>query len=253
MPTFPTPEPITARVEAAAGSVRLVATDRTDTVVAIHPCDECRDADIRAAEQARLDYANGTLAVAAGKWGFFGARTGAVDIVVELPSRSRLHAEVASVDVHADGRFTDVRFSSASGDLTIQSISGAAKISTASGGATVGDLDGDLKFQTASGALSVQRLRGNMKAQSASGSVGITAAIGGSVSAQTSSGDVEVGIAAGTAARLDLLTGSGVVTNRLTPSDGPAEGDETVLIHTRTGSGDVDVHRSLEARGTISG
>jgi DUF4097 and DUF4098 domain-containing protein YvlB len=155
--------------------------------------------------------------------------------------------------VHAGGEFTDVRFSSASGDLTIQSISGAAKISTASGGATVGDLDGDLKFQTASGALSVRRLRGRLTAQSASGSVGITTAIGGSVSAQTSSGDVEVGIAEGTAARLDMLTGSGVVANRLTPSDGPAEGDETLLIHTRTGSGDVDIHRSLEARGTISG
>ena len=35
MPTFPTPRPITAFVEAAAGSVRLVATDSDETVVEV--------------------------------------------------------------------------------------------------------------------------------------------------------------------------------------------------------------------------
>ena len=33
MPTFDTPQPITATVEISAGSVRLVASDRDDTVV----------------------------------------------------------------------------------------------------------------------------------------------------------------------------------------------------------------------------
>jgi hypothetical protein len=66
----------------------------------------------------------------------------------------------------------------------------------------------------------------------------------GVISAQTSSGDVEVGIAEGTAARLDLTTGSGVLTNQLEPSDGPADGDDTLIVHVRTGSGDVDIHRS---------
>ena len=37
MPTFDTPQPITATVEISAGSVRLVASDRDDTVVEVRP------------------------------------------------------------------------------------------------------------------------------------------------------------------------------------------------------------------------
>ena len=33
MPKFDTPEPITARIETAAGRVRLNATDRDDTIM----------------------------------------------------------------------------------------------------------------------------------------------------------------------------------------------------------------------------
>jgi hypothetical protein len=37
------------------------------------------------------------------------------------------------------------------------------------------------------------------------------------------------------------------------PSDGPAEGDETLEVNVRTGSGAVEIHRSVQARGTMSG
>ena len=50
MPTFDTPEPIAVRVDAAAGFVRLVATDRADTVVAVRAHDESRPADVLAAD-----------------------------------------------------------------------------------------------------------------------------------------------------------------------------------------------------------
>jgi DUF4097 and DUF4098 domain-containing protein YvlB len=228
MPTFATPDPITARVDASSGSIRLLATERSDTVVEVRPRDESRSADVRSAEQARVYYANGKLAVSPAKFGLLGYRMGAVDIVIELPSRSRVHVAVASADVHADGEF-------------------AAKIATASGDAAIADLDGDAKFQAASGSLLLDRLRGNVKSQTASGSVSVAAAVNGAVVAHTSSGDVEIGIPDGTAAQLDIITGSGIVTNRLQPSEGPEEGDDTVVVQVRTGSGDVDVHRALTA------
>jgi hypothetical protein len=53
-----------------------------------------------------------------------------------------------------------------------------------------------------------------------------------------------VGIAGGTAAQLDLRTRSGEVRTLLTPSDGPADGDETLVVHAHTGSGDVVVQRA---------
>jgi DUF4097 and DUF4098 domain-containing protein YvlB len=262
MPTFQTPEPVTAVVEVVAGSVRLVATDRDDTVVEIRPRDPSRASDVRIAEQARVDFRNGRLAVSAGRRIISVGRGGAVNIDIELPSRSRLQASSAFADIHADGLFTDCRLASASGDMLVDSVEGNVKadtasgdiavqnaqgtvsISTASGSATVGQLVGDLKFQAASGALTLGELRGNVKSRTASGAVSIATAVNGAISAHTSSGEVEVGIAAGTAARLDLLTGSGVVTNGLETTDGPADGDETLVVHARTGSGDIVVQRS---------
>jgi DUF4097 and DUF4098 domain-containing protein YvlB len=253
MPTFETPEPITVRVEASSGSIRLIATDRADTVVQVRPHDECRSADVRSAQDACVHYANNKLAVSPAKFGFLGARMGAVDITIELPSRSRVHAAVASAEVQADGEFAEFTFNSASGNLIVDSISGAARVSTASGDATIELLDGNLNFQAASGSVSLDRLRGNIKSQTASGSASIARAASGAVVAHTSCGEVAVGIPEGTAARLDIITGSGTVTNRLEPSDGPEDGDHTLSVAVRTGSGDVDVHRALYARGTING
>jgi DUF4097 and DUF4098 domain-containing protein YvlB len=247
MPTFATPQPITARVQASAGSIRLIAGERPDTTVEVRPRDESSAVDVRSAEQARVYYANGTLSVSPAKFGFLGYRMGAVDVVIELPSRSRVDVAVASADVHAEGEFADFRSNSASGGLQVSSIRGSAKITSASGDAAIADLDGQAEFQAASGSLTLDRLRGDLKSQVASGSVRVAAAVSGAVVAHTSSGDVEIGIPKGTAARLDVMTGSGTVTNRLQPSDGPEHGDDTVVVQVRTGSGDVDIHRAATA------
>ncbi len=261
MPTFDTPQPITATVEISAGSVRLVASDRDDTVVEVRPRDESRSHDVKAAEQVRVDFSNGTLLVSSRR-GFSFPRRGAVVVDVAVPSGSRLYASAASANISAVGQYADCKFASASGYLevgsvvgnlkadtasggiTVHDINGSASVSTASGDAAIGDLDGDVKFRAASGSLTVRRLHGNVNAQTASGDVAVATAVNGGVSVQTSSGELAVGVAEGTAAQLDLRTGSGEVRNLLTPSDGPAEGDETLVVHARTGSGNVVVQRA---------
>jgi hypothetical protein len=261
MPTFDTPQPITATVEISAGSVRLVASDRDDTVVEVRPRDESRSQDVKAAEQVRVDFNNGTLAVSSQR-GFSFPRRGAVVVDVALPAGSRLHASAASANITADGQYGDCKFASAGGDLEVGSVvgnlkadtasggiavavvNGSASVSTASGDVVIGDLDGDVKFRAASGSLMVTRLHGNVNAQVASGDVTVATAVNGGLSVQTGSGEVVVGIAEGTAAQLDLRTRSGKVRNSLASSDGPGEGDETLVVHARTGSGDVVVQRA---------
>jgi len=261
VPTFDTPQPITATVEIAAGSVRLVAADRRDTVVEVRPRDESRPQDVKAAEQVRVDFTNGTLAVVSNR-GFSFPRRGAVVVDIALPSGSRLAASVASANVTADGEYADCKLASASGDLalervrgnlkadtasgdiTVQVASSSASVSTASGDATFGELLGDIKFRAASGSLKVGRLEGGLNAQAASGDVAVATAVRGNISVETSSGEVGVGIADGTAAKLELHTDSGSVRNTLQPSDGPADGDETIVVHARTRSGDVVVQRA---------
>jgi hypothetical protein len=264
MPTFDTPEPITAIVEISAGSVRLVASDRDDTVVDVRPRDESRNHDVRAAEQVRVDFDNGTLSVSSRR-GFSFPRRGAIVVDIALPSGSRLNASAASANIAADGTYSDCKFASASGDvevgsvlgnlkadsasgtITVADVSGSASVSTASGDAVIGGLDGDLKFRAASGSLAVRRLRGQLNTQTASGDVNVANAVSGGLSAHTASGEVVVGIAEGTAAQLDLHTGSGEVRNSLTQSDGPAEGDQTLILHAQTASGDVVVQRAFHA------
>lgn len=262
MPTFATPDPITATVEIVSGAVHVVATDRDDTVVSVSPRDPDRASDVRIAEGARVDFANGALTVSAGRRFISLGRGGAVIIDIELPSRSRLEVSSASADVHAVGGFGNFRFSTASGDVSVDSIAGnikvdsasggvavenltgSAVISTASGDAKVGSLAGDIKFRAASGSLSVRHLDGDVNAQTASGDITVADAANGGVSVQTGSGDIEVGIPDGTAAQLDVRTHSGKVRNTLAPADGPADGDDTLTVHVRTGSGDIVVQRA---------
>jgi hypothetical protein len=271
MPTFETPEPIAVRIEAGGGSIRLVASDRANTVVEVRPRDESRSSDVWAAEHTRVDFRDGKLVVLGAKRGLplFGG--GAIDLEISLPSRSWLHASLGSADLRAEFAFGDFRLAGASGDVEVDSVmgkikaanvsgsftvhaaEGSASVATASGDVTIGNLDGDLKFKAASGSLSVDRLCGHVKSRTASGSVDVAAAVRGGVSAHTSSGEVAVGVAEGTAVRLDIITGSGVVTNRLQPSDGPELGDETFVLEVRSGSGDVNIHRAHSAHETVSG
>lgn len=261
MPTFDTPQPITATVEINAGSVRLVASDRVDTVVEVRPRDESRGPDVKAVERVRVDFKNGALTVATQR-GFSFPRSGAVVVDIALPNGSRLKASAVSANITADGRYADCKFASVSGDLevgsvagnlkaenvsggiAIQDVKGSVSMSTVSGDAIIGDLDGDVKFQAASGSLAVTRLHGNVNVQTASGDVTVAAAVNGGVSVQTASGGVVVGIAEGTAAKLDLRSRSGEVRNSLAESDGPAEGDETLVVDARTASGDIVVQRA---------
>ena len=122
----------------------------TDTVVEVRPRDESRQHDVKAAEQVRVDFSNGTLAVASNR-GFSFPRRGAVIVDVALPSGSRLQASVASANVTADGEYADCKLASASGDLVVESAWGNIKADTASGDITVAAPSDSASVSTASG------------------------------------------------------------------------------------------------------
>ena len=63
MPSFDTPEPISVTVELGVGDIWIVASDRTDTIVEVRPSDGAKKADVAAAQQTRVEYANGRLLI----------------------------------------------------------------------------------------------------------------------------------------------------------------------------------------------
>ena len=63
MPTFDTPTPISLSVELGVGDLRIVAAERTDTIVEIRPSDPAKKSDVTAAEQTRVEFDGGKLSI----------------------------------------------------------------------------------------------------------------------------------------------------------------------------------------------
>ena len=65
----------------------------------------------------------------------------------------------------------------------------------------------------------------------------------GRVQLEAGYGGIEVGIAEGTAAWLDVSSQHGAIRNTLTPADAPGMDDDTVELHARTSWGDILIRR----------
>ena len=282
MPTFDTPEPISVTVELGVGDLRIVASDRTDTMVEVRPSDPTKKADVTAAEQTRVEYASGRLLIKAPKnWRQYTFRGGgeSVDVQVELPAGSQLRGETGVAALRCRGRLGECRYKTGIGDIqldqagavqlrtgvgdiTVERAGGDAELTTGSGSLRVDGIDGtavvknsngdtwigrvtgDLRVNAANGRISVDQAGGTVAAKSANGDVRLGEVAHGAVLAQTGLGKVEIGIRDGVAAWLDLNTRYGTVRNDLDTADRPGAGEEAVEVRARTAFGDITVHRS---------
>ncbi|CRK62018.1 hypothetical protein [Alloactinosynnema sp. L-07] len=281
MPVFATPEPISVTIELAVGDVQLVASDRTDTLVEVRPSDAADESDVEAAQRTRVEYADGALTVRGPKSRVldFSKKTRSVDVVIELPTGSRVHTDLSVAEVRTTGVLGECRFKTAvghfridqtgplradtTGHITIERVAGDAQVATGSGRVRIGEVDGtavvknsngstdigtvtgELRVRSANGDITVDRADAKVEAKTANGSIRVGAVSRGSVALNTAAGDLEIGIADGTAAWLDLSTGHGRVTNALADAgQGPDKSEETVEVRAHTGYGDIHIHRS---------
>ncbi|MGE5137315.1 MAG: DUF4097 family beta strand repeat-containing protein [Gemmatimonadota bacterium] len=281
MPSFDTPEPITAVIDLQLGDIRIIASDRTDTVVDVRPSDASRDLDIQAAEQTRVTCAAGQLLVKAPRQrglGMFG-RPGSVDVTVELPAGSALRGEAGLGAFHCAGRLGDCRVKTGLGDIeaagtgpldlhtgsgtiVVDRVAGLADVTTGSGRVRLGAIDGpatvknsngdtwigevtgDLRVSSSNGTITVGHASGGVTASSANGDLRVGEVARGSSSLRTSMGSIEVGIRPGTAALLDVSTKFGRVHNDLAATEGPGPADQTAEIHASTSYGDIYIRRA---------
>jgi DUF4097 and DUF4098 domain-containing protein YvlB len=278
MPAYATPEPINATFKLVAGELKIVATDRGDTVVEVRPANAASNADVKAARETTIDFSNGRLVVKSPKsYSMFG-RAGVVDVLLELPAGSSVECESATGDVRADGLLGDVRFRTAhgdirldrtgavdinttSGDVTVEqaagtvkiagcgairvgSVDGAAHVKNISGDTWLGKVTGDVQANAANGDIVVARADSNVTAKTAYGAVRAQDVVRGSVVLETAAGELEIGVREGTSAWLDVNTVVGSVRSSLSASNAPVATDETVEVRARTYAGDVLIHRS---------
>jgi DUF4097 and DUF4098 domain-containing protein YvlB len=281
MPSFDTREPISATVDVVTGDVRITAGDVASTVVEVRPSDASNQEDVRAAEQTRVEYADGHLLVKAPKWRQWSPRShgGSIDVTIDLPAGSHVTGSGAMVDYGADGRLGDIRIktgigrvdletvaklhlktgvgdidvdqvtghaeiSTGTGDVRVRTLDGSAVIKNSNGPTWVGVAGGDLRVQAANGSIAVDVAHASIVAKSSNGDVRVSEVVRGSAVLETRAGDVEVGIREGTAAWLDVNATAGRVDNTLSAADAPAATDEKVEVRARTTVGDVAIRRA---------
>ncbi|MEU6263920.1 DUF4097 family beta strand repeat-containing protein [Saccharopolyspora shandongensis] len=273
MQTFDTPRPISATVDITFGNIRFVAGDRSDTVVEVRPVDPSWELDVKAAEQTDIDFANGKLVVKQPKLrNLWTTKYGAVEVLVELPTGSDVRGDTAnggylvegvvgscqlktpSGDIRVEqatgarlrttaGKITVDRVSgqadvNGNGDIRLRQVGGGAVVKNIGGDIWVGEVAGDLRASSANGGITVDVARAAVDARTASGDIRIGELGSGAVDLYTPTGEVEVGVPQGTAARLDAHTSVGRVHNRL---EAPEKTDRTVKVRARSHGGDIIV------------
>jgi Putative adhesin len=282
MPTFDTPAPISVTIDLGVGNVRIVASDRVDTVVEVGPTDSTKPSHVAAAEQTRVEYAGGRLLIKAPKgWRHYGFRGVAesVDVTIEMPSGSNVQGDAGVSALHCEGRLGEcslkvgvgdmnvdqagtVKLKTGSGDITLDRAVGHAEVATGSGTLRVGSVDGSavitnsngniwvgkvtghLRVNAANGEISVNKAQSSVVAKTANGDVQLGEVVRGSVVVQSARGSLDVGVRNGVPAWLDLKTHFGSVYNRLDASQPPATGEASVEVRARTSFGDITVGRS---------
>jgi hypothetical protein len=281
MPTFDTPNPITAVISVVGGDVRIDAGDRTTTTVTVAPSDPSNDEDRNAAEQTRVEYTGGQLLVRAPKLRSWLPRStgGSIELTVELPAGSHVQGGGALADFTTEGPLGqariktgmgDIRLAQAEvlnlktgvGDIFVDRATGHADITASSGEVRVRELDssavvknsngdtwigqagGELRVSAANGNIAIESAQAGVVAKSANGDVRLGEAVRDSVVLETKLGDLEVGIPEGTAAWLDVRASAGRVYNRLDAAQGPEASAEKVEVRARTSVGDVVIARA---------
>jgi hypothetical protein len=276
MPTFATPGPIAVTVQVAGAQVRVTASDRTDTVVLVQPINETSRSDVRVAERTKVDFTGGQLSV---KTTVPGGKNGSVAITIDLPAESSLVAYLAHSSVHVDGsagecelhmasgqvqldRIAALQANISAGDVTIGHIAGRADIdggafavrisevegtvgiASSRGRAWIGHASADLDLSSGSGGFDIGRADGSVTATTASGAIRIGRLTRGQAKLMNGSGNIEVGISEGTAARVDANSERGSVRNCVASQGNPAASGGLVSVHARTRHGDIIVQRA---------
>jgi DUF4097 and DUF4098 domain-containing protein YvlB len=206
-------------------------------------------------------------------------KPGSIDVTIEMPTGSRLRADAGVATLRCTGRLAEcqaktgagaidlesagpVDLNAGAGAISVGAVTGSAEVTTGTGrlrlvqvdgpavvrnsnGETwIGAVTGNLQVNSSNGSISVDRADGDVSLRTANGSLRVGCISRGVTTLKTSAGEIEIGIAAGTAALVDAQTRMGNVRNGLAVTGSPEPADETAEVHARTAFGDVIIRRA---------
>ncbi|RYV49895.1 DUF4097 family beta strand repeat-containing protein [Pengzhenrongella frigida] len=279
MPTYSTPTPIDLAINLQVGAIEVIAGDRADTVVTVSPSNPAKAVDRRGAEETKVDL-NGQRLTISGvrpRFSWLGP-TESVDVRVELPTGSRVTAEIAMGAVRAVGRLGATRIKSlmgpvdvdSTGDLWLRAGHGNATVGTADGGIEitadhgqirVGTVTGDAILKASHGSVQIGEAGGDLDAKLSYGDLEITTALAsvaaktaygaiqlrevssGSIQLESGFGQITISVRPGVAAWLDLASKDGHVRSELDGDRAPDDSEQSVAVRART-RGDITIRRA---------
>ncbi len=171
----------------------------------------------------------------------------ALDVTVRAPSGSAVRARTRLASVTTRGECGRVDIVTASGAITLDTVSGSgstATLRTSSGEVDVASLGGPATVSGGSAGVRIGVVTDSVLVRTTSGEVRVGEAVDGSVEAVSGSGDIRVGVRSGTTAEIDLSSGGGSVDSDLDVADSPPEDAVGLTVRARSGAGDVLVTRA---------
>lgn len=264
---FHTERPVRLFTEIGKGSVKVTATDTTETHVEITG----RDAEL---VDVRQDGDQVSVVAPRQRGGFFGGDN-RLDVVVTLPAGSELAVKTGSADITVAGTVGTSQLRSGSGDVEVDRAEGPLLVETGSGDIRVEEAVGVLKAKSGSGDVlvvdagdAVQVSTGSGDVQlwttrapavvktgsgdvkvgdaatdltmtTGSGDLVVSTARRGRLTAKGASGDVHVGIPAGVPVWTDISTVSGEIRSSLHGAGRPQDGADHVEVRAKVVSGDI--------------
>jgi len=247
---FQTPGPIELEVKIPSGDVDVETVEDGESVVVL-------EGNERMIELTDVSFDGRRLSVELrGKKPFgitiaigdFSFGSGSLRVRARIPNGSDVTAATAAADVKLRGTVRTLEVRTASGDVGVRGdVDDDATIKTVSGDAKLERVGGDLEVQTVSGDVGARFVGGSVRAKSVSGDLRVEAVHGTEATAQSVSGDIEIGVARGRALDVDAGSVSGDLSSEVPLGSDPAEGGGDVpplVVRGKTVSGDFRVIRA---------
>jgi DUF4097 and DUF4098 domain-containing protein YvlB len=282
MPTYDTPTPIDVAINLQVGAIEVIAGDRTDTVVTVSPTNPAKSVDHRGVENTKVDFDGRRVTITGPRPRLSWIGPGpfdSVDVLIEVPTGSRLTAELAVGAVRTVGRLGATRIKASTGavevdrtgDLWLRAGHGTATVGTADGAVEItadhgqiriGTVTGDAVLKASHGSVRIEESGGDVDAKLSYGDLEITRALAsvtaktaygaielrevssGAVQVESGYGQITIGVRPGVAAWLDLSAKNGHVRNQLDGDRAPDPAEQAVAVRARTQASDITILRA---------
>jgi hypothetical protein len=249
--SFHTPGPVELEISIPSGDMEIETIDGDESFVTV-------DGSEKLVAETAVELVGNRLVVALrGKkpfgitieiGGLFSFGNEKLRVRARVPHGSAVTLQGASADMVVEGRVRELDAKTASGDLVVRGdIEGDVTIKSVSGDARLDRVGGSLRASNVSGDLVVDAVAGSVQSKSVSGDIRIRSVRAGEATLQSVSGDIELGVAAGTSVDVDANSVSGDLESEVPLGSDPGAGlgdGPTLVVRGKTVSGDFRLIRA---------